>query len=73
MNRKISTGTNLIKNLQTFISVRVPLETLATNVNLKCDSKNNDSSNNEQKHNYNNNNNNNDVDDNDNSNNEKRF
>ena len=34
---------NLIKNFKALISVRVPLETVPTNIKFKFDSKNNDS------------------------------
>ena len=38
-----STRTNLIKNLQDLISVRLPIETLFTNGKIKFNSNNNDS------------------------------
>ena len=36
-------GVNLIKNLKTLISVRIPLETVTTNGKFKFDSNNNNS------------------------------
>ena len=59
------TGINLIRNCKALISVRVTLDTIPTNGNFKCDSKNDSKSNytnssgnnNEQKYNYNNDNN----------------